>query len=413
MKKVAVALISLVLIACARVPDGPVPTLGTEMGSLDPAVAAEVDRVFEESGIPSMAVAVVVGDELVWAKGLGEQPDLSTIYMIGSIDKPYLATAIMVQVEEGLIGLDDDISQYLPFEFRSPSAPDLVLTPRMLLLHQTGLTGNVPGTRYVDNDRPMNWWRFWHQGQDLGDLWYAIVPYRRSRNEIVEKAFAELDPAEIWTHSPNGGLTYSNTGFYEILGRVIGEIEGGTYQDVVRCRVIEPFGLENTSYEASSFPKGQLAIPYSRQEGRYRQLPITGLTASGRLRSNVLDLARFMTLHMNDGSLDGVQVIPQESIAEMHARGVVISSTDWISMRLVGWGLGWQLWTDDLMGHSGAIPGFMGQMTYRDAEVPHGVVVLINSGCSTTQCDWDWLADTFGVIRDTLLEEAARLAEEQ
>jgi CubicO group peptidase (beta-lactamase class C family) len=131
------------------------------------------------------------------------------------------------------------------------------------------------------------------------------------------------------------------------------------------------------------------------------------------LRSNALDLARFMTLHMNDGMLDGVQIIPQESIALMHERGVLISSTDWISMRLSGWGLGWQLWTDDLMGHTGAIPGFMSQMTHRDAEVPHGVVVVMNAGCSTVRCDWEWLADCFGVIRDTLMEEAARLAEGQ
>jgi CubicO group peptidase (beta-lactamase class C family) len=413
MKKSAIVLIGLVVLACTRLPDGPVPVLGSEIGSLDPEVVERVEGIFEDSGMPSMAVAVVVGDELVWARGLGEQPDLSTVYMIGSINKAYMATAVMAQVEEGLIGLDDDVSDYLPFEFRNPRAPDLVLTPRMLLLHQTGLAGNVPGTRYVDNDRAMNWWRFWNQGQDLGDLWYSIIPYGRSRNDIMERSFAELDPAEIWGHPPNGGLTYSNSGYYDILGRVMGELEGGTYQGVVEKRVFESLGLENTSHEAVAFPKGQLAIPYSRREGQYRRLPVTGMSASGLLRSNVLDLARFMMLHMNDGMLDGVQIMPQESVAEMHARGVMISSTDWISMRLVGWGLGWQLWTDDLMGHTGAVPGFMSQMTYRDAEVPHGVVVLINNGCSTTPCDWDWLADTFGVIRDTLMEEAARLAEEQ
>jgi CubicO group peptidase (beta-lactamase class C family) len=381
------------------------------MGRLDPVVVEQVESLFQESGMPSMALAVVVGDRLIWAKGLGEQPDLSTIYMIGSIDKPYVATAFLGQVEDRLIGLDDDINDYLPFECRNPKVPDVPITPRMLILHQSGLAHDVPGVRYVDNDGPMLWWLFRNLDSSLGNLWNAIVPYRKTRDEVVEKALAEGDPAEVWTHRPNWGLTYSNTGFYDILGRAMGEIEGGTYQDVVAKRVFEPLELTNTNFEASAFPKEQLAIPYCRIDGQYRRLPITGMTASGRLRSNVLDLARFMALHMNDGALDGVQIISQESIAQMHARDIVLSGSDFIDMRLYGWGWGWQLWTGDQMGHTGAIPGFMSQMVYRDAEVPYGVVVLINAGCSVVECDWEWLGDYFGAIRETLMEEAARLAE--
>jgi CubicO group peptidase (beta-lactamase class C family) len=280
-------------------------------------------------------------------------------------------------------------------------------------LHQSGLAHDVPGVFYVDNDGPMLWWLFWNLDRDLRNLWHAIIPFGETRLEIVEKALAEGDPARVWTHRPNGGLTYSNSAFYGILGRVIGEIEGGTYQDVVRKRVLEPLGLENTSFVASAFPKGQLAIPYARFESGYVHYPITGLSASGRLRSNVLDLARFMALHMNDGTLDGVQIISQESIAQMHDRGVTIYSSDWIDMTLHGWGWGWQLWSGDQMGHTGAVPGFMSQITYRDTEVPYGVVVVMNAGCSVVECDWEWLGDYFGGIREILMEEAARLAERQ
>jgi CubicO group peptidase (beta-lactamase class C family) len=177
--------------------------------------------------------------------------------------------------------------------------------------------------------------------------------------------------------------------------------------------VVKPLGLQNTSFEAYDFPKDQLAIPYFRMESGYKPFPITGVRASGLQRSNVLDLARFMALHMSEGTLDGVQIISQESISQMHARGVDISSSDWIDMRLEGWGWGWQLWTNDLMGHTGAVPSFMSQMTYRDAEKPYGVVVLMNGGCSFAECDWDWLSDTFGAIRELLMEEAARQAAQQ
>jgi CubicO group peptidase (beta-lactamase class C family) len=411
MKKTTIVLLSLMLATCARYAPGPAPTLGTETGTLDPVVVEQIESLFKESGMPSMALAVVVGDELIWAKGLGEQPDLSTIYMIGSIDKAYVATAFSGQVEDGLIELEDDINDYLPFGFRNPKAPDVTITPLMLILHQSGLAHDVPGVFYVDNDGPMLWWLFSNLDRNLRNLWYAMIPFGETRFEVAEKALREGDPAIVWTHRPNAGLTYSNTGFYDILGRVIGEIEGGTYQDVVRQRVFEPLELQNTSFEASAFPKGQLAIPYARFESGYRRYPITGMNASGRLRSNVLDLARFMTLHMNDGALDGAQIIPQESIAQMHDRGVTIYGSDWIGMTLRGWGWGWQLWAGDLMGHTGAVPGFMSQMTYRDTEVPYGVVVVMNAGCSVVECDWAWLGDYFGGIREILMEEASRLAE--
>jgi CubicO group peptidase (beta-lactamase class C family) len=265
--------------------------------------------------------------------------------------------------------------------------------------------------RYVSNDRSMLWWLFWNLDKNPGNLLHAIIPFGGDGLEIVERAIGEGDPARVWPHRPFGGLTYSNDAYYYILGRAMGEIEGTTFQDVVRQRVIEPLGLENTSFEASAFPEEQLAVPYCRLDGGYRRYPLTGISASGLMRSNVLDLARFMALHMNDGTLDGVEIVSQESIAQMHDRGVIINSTDWISMRLRGWGWGWNLWTGDLMGHSGAVPGFMSQMVYRDAEVPSGVVVLMNAGCSVVECDWEWLANTFGAIRDTLLDEAARLAE--
>ena len=407
-------LISILLAGCMNFADEPVPEYGSEIGKIDPTVIDRVEQVFNDSGIPSMAVAIVVGDELVWAKGLGEQTDLSTIYMIGSINKAYIATAFLSQVEDGLIKSEDDVNDYLPFEFRNPNAPDVPITLSMLMLHQSGFANEVPGMRYVANDGPMNWWRFWNMdNKNIGDLWHSIIPFTQSGDEVVERAVCEGDPAAVWPHRPYAGLTYSNDAYYYILGRVIGDIESTTYQDVVMHRVVTPLGLQNTSFEAYDFPKEQLAIPYFRTADEYKPFPVTGMNASGLLRSNVLDLARFMALHMNDGMLDGVQIVSQESISQMHARGVDISSSDWIDMRLEGWGWGWQLWTNDLMGHTGAVPSFMSQMTYRDAETPYGIVVLMNGGCSFMECDWDWLGDTFGVIREILMEEAEKQAAEQ
>lgn len=79
----------------------------------------------------------------------------------------------------------------------------------------------------------------------------------------------------------------------------MGDLEGTTFQSVIHQRVLEPLSLQNSGFEASEFPEEQLAIPYVRFEDGYKSFPVSGFSASNRLRSNVIDLAHFMALHMN------------------------------------------------------------------------------------------------------------------
>nr|NIN67041.1 serine hydrolase [Anaerolineae bacterium]NIN97171.1 serine hydrolase [Anaerolineae bacterium] len=255
----------LLVAACGSYAEGPAPTMGAEIGTMDAAVEARVNQIFRESGIPSMAVAVVAGDQLVWAKGFGEQSDLATVYMVGSIDKPFLATALLQMLEQGQLGMEDDINDYLPFEVRNPHEPGTPITLRMLVSHRSGLVHDVQGLRYVDNDGPMLRWRFWHQSHRLSDLWNSFLPH--SRREIIEEAFtagASGDLAELWVGPPGRGFQYSNTAFYDLLGMAMEVVAGKPYQEVIQANVIAPLGMANTAFEAYTYPEDQLAIPYAR-----------------------------------------------------------------------------------------------------------------------------------------------------
>jgi CubicO group peptidase (beta-lactamase class C family) len=405
-----VALSILLMVACSNYAEEPVEQVGTTIGSIDTSIEAEVDRLFEVSGIPSMAVAVVVGEETVWAKGYGEQPDLSTLYMIGSIDKPFLATSLLQLNEQGRLSLDDDINDYLSFDVRNPHAPDVPITLRMLATHRSGLVHDVPGLRYVDNDGPMLRWRFWHQTRRLSDFFNSFLQH--SRDEIIETAFTSSEPDQIWSSPPNSGYQYSNTGFGDLLGRAIEDVEGKPFQQVIQDNIIIPLGMENTGFEASDFPKEQLAIPYARFDDGYTALPLTGSSGSGRLRSTAPDLARFLAMQMNGGTLDGIQILTPMSIELMHARDVELSGFDFPSMELYGQGIGWLLWGNGLQGHSGAIPGFFSQIIYQEVEggIPYGVVLMMNTGCSVVECDFVWFDEYFVAIRELLLAFAGEIA---
>ena len=85
--------------------------------------------------LPSMVLAIVKNKSMVWSKGYGyadiknnKEATNKTVYMIASISKTFTATAIMQLWEKGLLDLDDDINEYLPFNVRNPKYPEVHVT---------------------------------------------------------------------------------------------------------------------------------------------------------------------------------------------------------------------------------------------------------------------------------------------
>ena len=140
---ILILVFTLILVSRSPYNDIPVPKLGSEIGSITPSINEQIQVLHEKSGIPSLAVSIVVGDELIWAKGYGNQSDLSTAYVTGSIDKTFITTAIMQLNEKNLIDLEDDVNGYLPFSVRHPDYPDIPITIRMLLTHKSGLPHDI------------------------------------------------------------------------------------------------------------------------------------------------------------------------------------------------------------------------------------------------------------------------------
>jgi CubicO group peptidase (beta-lactamase class C family) len=152
-----------------------------------------------------ITVGIVVNDSLVWAKAYGEA-DLDTVYDIGSVTKPFVATAVLQLYERALIDLDDDVNEYLPFSLRHPEYPDTPITIRMLLTHQSGLA------HYTDP------FKGYHMGQETADWLVEHRGWHQPRYD-PHPAFAEfmegyLTPGgpyyapHAWrSHEPGDSLT--------------------------------------------------------------------------------------------------------------------------------------------------------------------------------------------------------------
>ena len=128
---------------------------------------------------------------------------------------------------------------------------------------------------------------------------------------------------------------------------------------------------------------------------------------------NVLDLAKYLLVHMNQGALGNERILEPESVALMHGRHRVLSLQD-NSHYINGLGLSWFLYSGGYQGHSGAMPGNQAEIIYCDQEnLPYGVVMVMTYGCSKTVCDKDLYSDYYGPIQEILFEEGKALAQSE
>ena len=80
----------------------------------------EIQTIVSDGNLPSIQMAVIENNQLVWSKTVGEGSGPDLVYMNGSVQKVVDATAVLQLYERGLIDLDGDISTHLPFQIRHP-----------------------------------------------------------------------------------------------------------------------------------------------------------------------------------------------------------------------------------------------------------------------------------------------------
>ena len=407
-----IVLLALLLASCGQ-PAAPIPTIGTETGSIGEAVDEQIQALMEEGEIPSLAASIVVNDSLVWAKGYGEQPDLDAVYAVGSIAKPFIATAVLQLYESGALDLDDDVNDYLPFPVRHPDYPNTPVTIRMLLAHRAGMAHDLPNSRLYDNDRAMLWWAFWNRGFDVENL-TSMLAGRPSLGEFLEESFSpggKYHSPELWISEPGTSYQYSNAGLQQLLPYVVERVSQQPFADYVQENILDPLGMNNTGYEASDFSE-RLASPHEQIGGVLRALPRTGWSASGKLRSSVLDLSQFLIAHLNPGRNGDVQLLQPRTIELMHG---LISPLDWpafFGLHWQGYGLGWELYRDGYQGHPGACPGYLANIVLQQEDQGrYGVVLMANRGASFDTTEW--ASTSYAAILNLLLQEAGELYQEQ
>jgi len=384
---------------------------------------SKIEYLRQLGDIPSLTAGIVVDDSLVWIKGFGEQEELDTIYNIGSITKPIIATGILELQERGLISLDDEASSYLPFQLVHPDYPDKPITIRMLLSHQSGLSPTtIPQETYFTDEDIVEWavekqgWTFTEH-----DLEMPLGEFLE--NYLVPDGL--YYSADIWSSvEPGTEFAYANSGYY-ILRYIIENVTGQSINQYLQENIFNPLGMTNTGCYFSEAPEKQ-AIPYLRIFGvlskTNAELPLYDkMIGAGGIRSTVPDLARFMIANLNNGQIDGTQLVKPETVSLLHNQ--VVSSSAVTNMVSTGLGFdklreeagqywGYQYDMHGALGHQGGGFGCTNEWWFVDKEQGgYGVIMLTN--VNTFKWDEALYFSTYYKILTMLMDEAATRYEQQ
>jgi CubicO group peptidase (beta-lactamase class C family) len=255
-----------------------------------------------------------------------------SLFQIGSISKPWTASMIVQLAAEERLRLDDPVVGLLP---EAPIDPRV--TVRHLLTHTSGIDGDL----FTDTGR----------GDDCLQRYVALLAG-------VEQLF-----------EPGTAYSYCNAGFV-VLGRLIEQLDGRTWDESLRARLVEPLGLTHTVTLPEEAILLRAARGHTAEDGspvRTWQLP-RSIGPAGTITARAEDLIAFARLHLTD---DFYAAMREPQVP--YAAGVGGFSNLGLTWRIYDWD------GRTIFGHDGST---ISQLAYLrvDPEARLIMVLLTNSG---------------------------------
>lgn len=328
------------------------------------ASLSDVDRYLQENFVsnklPGMAVGIVRNGETIYLKGFGDaslekntRVTPQTIFDLASVSKSFTALSALLLWHDGLIDLDQPLATYIP-EFKTADESESSLITVRELLNQTS---GLPSTF----SEPLAY----HDGPEA------------FRQLVLAMSDVRL------MNPPGSTFEYSNLN-YSLLGALVERVSGLEFEDYVQQRIFTPLGMENSTL------RPEVAAQLDRADGHQlllgtivtRNVPIfRSAIPAGWIMSSAGDMCRWLLVNLNDGMLDGKQVLPADVIRLMHTSGITFSKDGETTSYGMGFFVGKTTGGLPVFWHGGDTPNFCSEMLLL-LETNTGIVMLVNGQTS-------------------------------
>ncbi|MFT7517602.1 MAG: CubicO group peptidase (beta-lactamase class C family) [Myxococcota bacterium] len=248
--------------------------------------------------------------------------ETGTVFCVRSMTKPFIGASIMMLVEEGLLKLDEPIAKYIAaFDADSTRA----ITIQQLLTHTSGLS----------------------MSQIMSADLYALDGIQEVANMAGGLAL-EFEPGTDFNYSDQG--TDTLTALIEI-------VSGVSAAEFVETRLLSPLGMnESACVMSEDHPlRERGSSKYAGVRGSWTKFWSPDQRAlfpfflgSQGLYSTLEDYARFTNFWLQNGNVDGKQLLSKQSISQVLTPSPYgLGASTAFSGLQVDYGSLMQLWTKE------------------------------------------------------------------
>ena len=287
------------------------------VGKLD-GIAADVMR---RTGIPGMAVAVVHGGKVVYARGFGvrevgkpEKIDPDTVFQLASVSKSIGSTCVAKAVTDGVVKWTDPVTKYLPdFKLFDPEVTKMV-TIGDFYAHRSGLPGAV--------------------GDDLEGLGF-------DRAAILSKLdLFPLSPFRISYHYTNFGMT--------VGGAAVAAAAGTSWEKLCAKDLYQPLQMTSTSSSYADYLARKDRATIHARVGDHDFEPkyirdADAQSPAGGVSSSVNDLSKWLLMNLASGRVGNKQLIDPAALLAAHTPQVVSRPPETPDSRSAFYGYGFNV----------------------------------------------------------------------
>jgi CubicO group peptidase (beta-lactamase class C family) len=323
------------------------------------AVDALVPRLMRRTGVPGVAVGIVQGDEVLYAKGFGVrtvgqpgQVTPQTVFQLASVSKAVGSTVIARQVSDRVVSWTDPVAPRFPaFVLADPYVTEHA-TIADLYAHRSGLPD--------------------HAGDMLEDLGFT-------REQIFERLrYYPLEPFRAsWAYT-NYALTAA--------AESVAAASRLSWADLSERALYGPLGMRSTSSRFADFLKAtNRASTHVRENGRWAAkylLDTDPASPAAGVSSNVADMTRWLRLQLGGGKFNGRRLISEQALLPTRSPISPIGPPPSLTARSTFYGLGLFVYYDDHarlhVEHAGQFQG-LSTLVSLTPDLNLGVVILTNA----------------------------------
>lgn len=286
---------------------------------------AAIQTMMQSSQTPAVSVAVALNGEVVWSEAFGfsdieqkKRATTETRFGLGSVTKSFTGVLAARLLEEGKFDLDAPVEKYLA---QFPHK-DKNITARLIIAHLSGLNDEYNNTHYYEK-----------------------------RHLMTNAALGEILRTNTLAYEPRTRHEYT-TSNYTIVAAIIEQASGKDFPAAMRHYVLQPLGLQRTSFNDRTRPLAEAAAFYVKESNRVIKAPEYDPSfkwAGAGLLANAEDVARYGSALLREGFL------------KSNARAEIFQPLKTLSGEETNYALGWYVGKDKsgrrIYEHGGGGPG--------------------------------------------------------